>query len=308
MTITTEFKKEVVKALLQNKENFTGSDAQFAKRWGINSSVFSRLRSGETDGVIKDTQFLNIGRELGVSLSNRKWNVARTKVFTLIEEDIDFCQQFSKSKILVDECGIGKTFTAKYLSKTRKNVFYIDASQAKTKQLFIRLFAKTLGIDFGRYADMKENIKYYLRSIPNPLVIIDEAGDLEYPAFLELKEFWNATENVCGWYLIGADGLKEKIARGITSKKVGYRELFSRYSEKYTTTVPNGKEQKVAFYRELIQQVLQANVDNPDMIDEILRKSIVQDSNGNIGGLRRAESLYIIMSNYENSKHNQPTN
>lgn len=295
MNITAEFKQKVVDALLKNRENFTGSDSQYAKRWGINSSIYSRLKNGDYENVLKESQFLNIGRELDVTLSSRKWNAARTEVFNIIEEDIIFCKTYAKSKMLVDECGIGKSFTAKYLSKTMKNVFYLDASQCKTKQLFIRTFAKTLGIDFGRYADMKESIKYYLRSIPNPLVIIDEAGDLEYPAFLELKEFWNATENAVGWYLIGADGLKEKISRGITSKKVGYRELFSRYSERYTSTVPQGKEVKEKFYKKLIKDVLAVNVSDKDKIDAIVNKCIVQDNMGNIGGLRRAEALLLIM-------------
>ena len=38
----------------------------------------------------------------------------------------------AKAMIRVDECGIGKTFTAKYLAKSRKNCFYVDASQGKS--------------------------------------------------------------------------------------------------------------------------------------------------------------------------------
>ena len=45
--------------------------------------------------------------------------------------------------------------------------------------------------------------------------------------FLELKALWNATERCCAWYMMGADGLKEKINRAIEGKKVGYTEMLS---------------------------------------------------------------------------------
>jgi hypothetical protein len=296
LQITQEFKRRVMTALLDVRKNFDGSDAAFAKQWGINGSVFNRMKKGETERVLRDGQWLNIGRELGVTTSERKWNVARTDVFTTIEEDILFCQQYSKSKICVDDCGIGKTFTAKYLSRTLKNVFYVDASQGKTQNQFVRLLAKAVGVDnTGRMYDIKENIKYYLRLLPSPVVIVDEAGDLDYASLLVLKEFWNATENVCGWYMMGADGLRAKIQRGIACKRVGYAELFSRYSERYTSVVPNGREDKVRFYRKLITDVLEVNMEDKKKLNDIVRRCLTNDGE-NTGGLRRAEALLILNS------------
>lgn len=298
LQITSEFKTQAIAALLEARKNYDGSDAAFAKMWQINGSVYSRIKNGElTDGLLRDQHWLRIGRELGVSLNERKWVMARTEVYSLIEEDILFCKTYAKGKICVDDCGIGKTFSAKYLAKTLKNTFYVDASQAKTKQLFVRLIAKTIGIEHnGRYADVKANIKYYLGMLPQPIIIIDEAGDLEYNAFLELKELWNATEGACGWYLIGADGLRAKITRGINYKKVGYRELFSRYSERYTTVVPRDRQEKIAWYRKLITEVLSVNMSNKSKLNDILRRCLTTDDSGNIGGLRRAESLLILNS------------
>ena len=96
--------------------------------------------------------------------------------------------------------------------------------------------------------------------LPNPMIIIDEAGDLDYNAFLVLKELWNATEGTCGWYMMGADGLRNKIERGIAHKQVGYKEIFSRYSERYTSVVPSGTTDRMSFYRKLITDVLSVNM------------------------------------------------
>lgn len=297
MLQTTQQQKQViVTALMEQRKNFDGTDQQFAKQWDINYSVYSRLKNEKTyDGLLREAQWLNLGRELNVEMDARKWNTAKTEVFTVIEQDILFCKDNAKAMICVDDCGIGKTHTAKYLSRTVKNCFYIDASQAKTKQQFIRLIAKTIGVDDkDKYVRVKANIKYALRMLPNPVVIIDEAGDLEYTAFLELKELWNATDKACGWYMMGADGLRRKIERGIQNKKVGYKELFSRYSERYTTIVPNNRNEKINFYKQLITDVLNANMKNKAKLSEIVKRCLVNDEDGNIGGLRRAESLLIL--------------
>lgn len=295
LQITREFKDKVIEALMEQRANFDGAESAFARQWGIGASVFNRLKNGERDGLLKDTSWLTIGRELNVSATERKWNMARTDVFNIIEEDIVFCKQYSKARICVDECGIGKTFSAKYLSRTLKNCFYVDASQAKTKQLFVKLLAKTIGVDHaGKHAEVKANIKYYLRMLPQPLIIIDEAGDLDYNAFLVLKEMWNATEGVCGWYMMGADGLRHKIERGIEHKQVGYKEIFSRYSERYTSIVPSGTGERLGFYRKLITDVLTVNMGGDTAnLNGIVKRCLATDG-GSIGGLRRAESLLIL--------------
>lgn len=129
--------------------------------------------------------------------------------------------------------------------------------------------------------------------LPQPVVIIDEAGDLEYEAFLELKELWNATEGACGWYMMGAEGLRAKIQRGIEHKRVGFAEIFSRYSERYTTIVPTDRQERYQFYRKLIADVLSVNMNDTKELNNIVRRCLTTDGS-TVGGLRRAESLLIL--------------
>lgn len=297
LEITTEFKDRIAQALLLARENYDGSDANFAKKHGINASIYSRVKNGEREKVLKPEQWLSLGRMLDVAPGERRWNMARTEVFNVIEEEIKFCKEFSKSRIFVDDCAIGKTYSAKYLSRTMKNCFYVDASQAKTKILFARALAKCIGVDStGTYAAIKQNIKYYLNVIPRPIVIIDEAGDLEYASFVDLKEYWNATDGSCGWYLMGADGLREKIKNGINRKTNSYREMFSRLSDKYSYAVPRGKQDRIAFYRRLITDVLSVNISDTSSLNTIVNKCLQTDNvEGEATGLRRAESLLILL-------------
>ncbi len=292
MTINDEFKIKVRDALLALREKYDGSDGAFSIKNKINYSYFSQIKNGKLDVGMSDGKWIALARELGVGTHDRKWNVARTAVFNQIEEEITFCQEHSSAMIFVDDCGIGKSYTAKYLSRTRHNCFYIDASQSKTKIQFVKALAKTLGIDnTGRSAALKEDIKYYLKVVEKPIIILDEAGDLDYNVLLDIKEFWNATEGFCGWYMMGADGLKANFEKGIGNRKVGYREIFSRFNSNYSRAVPIGKVESKAFYRKLIGEVLEVNA--PDDIDKaaLINKCMTKDGEDNIGGLRRLESL-----------------
>ena len=186
MNLTKEFKEKVRVAILEKRENYGGSDADYSKSLGINNAVFSRLKSGETEKILSDTIWITLGRELQVKVFEDNWKVARTSVYTEIEDNLNFCKELSRSMVLVDDCGIGKTFCTKHIIKKMRNTFYVDCSQAKSKQLFIRLLAKTIGIDNqGKYYDVLANLKYYITTLEKPLIILDEAGDLEYTAFLE---------------------------------------------------------------------------------------------------------------------------
>jgi len=230
--------------------------------------------------------------------NNRVWQAARTDVFIVIEEEIAFCQAQSKAKIFVDDCEIGKTFSAKHLSRTRKNCFYIDGSQATTKILFTKLLAQTIGLEcFGRYAEIKADIKRFLRTLKNPIVIIDDGGYLKDEVFVDLNEYWNSTEGYCGWYMIGDDSLKNKIEKSIRSKKPGFRAFLSRWSSKFSRITPVGEKEKILFYRKLITDVLSVNLSDANKISDLVTRCITKDENGNIGGLRRAESL-MILCNY----------
>lgn len=293
MTISQEYKEKVIQALLAQRDKFGGSDADYAKSKGMSAAIYSRIAKGEREKLLSDAAWIRLGRELDVQLYENNWKVARTQVYISIQNSLYTAQGLSKSMILVDDCGIGKTFCAKHIIKEMKNAFYVDCSQGKTKQQFIRLLAKTIGVDHtGRYIDVKNDLKYYLTTLEKPLICLDEAGDLDYQAFLEIKELWNGTENACAWYMMGADGLRAKIERGKNAKKVGYAEIFSRFSDSYIKLVPNGAQPRTDFYRTLVTSVAMAQLDDKTLCSKVAVKCI-----NNNAGLRYLKTLIELHSN-----------
>lgn len=297
MQLSNEQKKLIVDAMLEQRNNYDGTDEQFANSLGINYSVYSRLKTADNyDGLLRNDKWLDLGLELDVTLKKRRWNIVKTDVYKMIEEEIMFCKQYSKSRICVDSSDIGKTTTAKQLSKQFKNCFYIDVSQCKEKTEFIRTLAKTVGVNPNdKIINLKKKTKYMLKSLPEPVVILDEAGDMRYETFLTIKEYWNGTEGSCGWYMIGADALREWIERGKRNRKVGFYEVFNRFGANYTTIVPFDNKEKLAFYRKLITDVVKANLPDKSRLNQIVAQCLVQDrDSGEISGLRRIESLLIL--------------
>jgi AAA domain len=272
MELTLEFKQKVRLAILEARKNYTGSDTDFAKSKGLNAAVFSRLKSGEVEGIISNSNYITLGRDLQVNMTSDNWKVVRTKVYDQLEDSLNFCKEFSKAMIFVDECGIGKSFCTRHILRGMKNGFYIDCSQHKTRQQFIRALAKIVGVDNnGKYVDVKANLKYALLNIEKPIIAIDEAGDLDYTAFLEIKEIWNGTEKGCGMFMLGADGLKTKLENGFKNKKVGFAEIMDRFSDEIIKVVPTGKDDREAFFTELMTMVADANVKDKKEVPKLVR-------------------------------------
>lgn len=280
MELTNEIKQRIMEAIRANRDNYP-SDNKHAAALGISASVYNALKKGNIDRQVSDTNWICIARRLNVSLSEEmEWHAAETPTYIFISEQLATCQQGGMSAILCDMANIGKTFTARAYVKAHRNAIYVDCSQVKTKQRLIRFIAKEFGISTnGRYVDVYDDLVFYLKTLEHPLVILDEAGDLQYEAFLELKALWNATERCCAWYMMGADGLKEKINRSIECKKVGYTEMLSRYGDKYSKVTPDDAKERDTFLK--AQAAMVAKLNAPADTD------IVKVVNRTGGSLRR---------------------
>lgn len=259
--LTTEFKQQIVKAIAENLQQYPSANKQ-AVALEISAAQLSRINKGELDKVLSDDKWITIARKLGVQAKeSHKWKVAKTDTYIYITTQLAHCQNSNVSGILCDEAGIGKTYSAKDYVKKNKHAIYIDCSQVKSKQKLVRRIALEFGVAHtGKYNDVYADLCYYLGTITNPLVVLDEAGDLDYSAFLELKALWNATEGTCAWYMLGADGLRQKMENNRGRSKVGYAEIFSRFGSQYQRVSPQGKDASETFSKTQFVLVQQENI------------------------------------------------
>ncbi|MDR1153670.1 MAG: ATP-binding protein [Bacteroidales bacterium] len=285
--ITGELKQRILDALQKSRENFSGSDAKFSVSIGINSAQYNRIKNGDTEKVLADAKWISLARRLGVDpLNMPAWNTVETPVFRFITTQLEVCQQRSLSAILCDLSDIGKSYVARQYCAGHPNASYIDCSQVKSRSRLIRSIAKSFGVGYtGLYSEVYGDLVFYLKTLPAPLVVLDEAGDISYEAFLEIKALWNATELSCGFYMMGADGLKDKISRGVDMHRVGFTEIFSRFGRRYGHVIPLVKDERDECLRKTAMMIIKANMDglNADA-NRLLRISLGDDG---IPSLRR---------------------
>ena len=274
MEITRDIKQRIVEAIQANRENYP-SDNKHAAALGISASVYNAIKRGNYDRQVSDANWTGMARRLGVELRKEmEWRAAETPTYLFITEQLTLCQESGVSALLCDMANIGKTFTARQYVKTHRNAIYVDCSQTKTKVRLIRKIAAEFGVNpQGTYADVYDDLSYYLKTLDRPLIILDEAGDLQYEAFLELKALWNATERCCAWYMMGADGLKAKIQRSIECKKVGYVEMLSRYGDRYSRVTPNDGKERETFLKAQAAMVTRLNAPEGTDIARIVNRT-----------------------------------
>lgn len=275
--IFTEIEKELIGKMLLERQELSGlSQAKFAKSNDFNPADISNLR-GETwrkqPTLIGDTKWIKFARFVGYNRkSELTWNTANTRVKLEIDAQLNACKSYSFTAILCDDAGIGKTYACKEFAARNPHVYYIDCSNSRSRLRFIRAIGKAVGVDTNDRADeVFENAMYVLRMTDQPLLIIDETGDLDDKAFLELKRLYNNLEGICGFYLVGADGLKKKIERGEASKKVGFTEIFSRFGKKFTKIMPVEIEDRKEMLMAMTCELMTAN----DVTDKQQRAMIL---------------------------------
>lgn len=290
MEISLDFKNKIAENLIEGFEYFGGTKKAYARSFGIDHTVYSRILGGERGNILSASKWLEIARILNVELEESNWIVVKTKFYLEIEDAIKYCQQFKEKKMLVDKCGVGKSKAAVNIVKTMKNAFYIDCSQAKKKIKFFRTLAKTIGVEYtGKYEDVKENIKFGLKFLSDAVVVLDEFGDLEYGTFLDIKELLNATD--CGWLAMGANGLRQKIDRGIENEKVGFEEVFDRFSGEISNIIPTGKDDYRRFMYNMLLQIAEANNTSSVPSEKLVLQVIDKE-----GSIRKLRTLININS------------
>ena len=94
---------------------------------------------------------------------------------------------------------------------------------------------------------------------------------------------------------MGAEGFRLKLMKGTSKAKESYKEIFSRFSDRFSSIVPVNEAQRIDFYRRLLSDVLKANMADSDQLNRIVNRCLSSDQKeGELSGLRRAESLLIL--------------
>ena len=238
---------------------------RYANSIGITSSDFSNIQNAKwrsNERLVGPQKWVRIARTVGYEFSARQsWVTAETSTFRAIRRQLEMCAKDGLSAIFCDEAGLGKTHAAREFCANTPNAFYINGGSFPRKVAFIRALAQAVGInpDKSKVEDALLDTIAYLSALDNPVLVIDEAGDLHNNTYLLLKRLYNDLEFQCGIYLIGARGLKKRIDSAVRNRTNGFEEVFSRFGGRYTTVLPEGAKERKEFLRAEAVLVAEAN-------------------------------------------------
>lgn len=264
-TLTDDQKEGIsAKFLAAYRASGFSSRNKYAKSIGLTSADFSNLehRSWKKNQQLFSVEkWMRIARTVGYQFNaSAAWNTARTAVHTFITRQLTDCQHEALASILCDEPGIGKSHAAREYAANTRHAFYINGGMFPNRWRFIRELAKVMGLDnTGTAEEVLQNAAYYLKSLQSPLIIIDEAGDMQNATYLVLKRLYNELEGECGMYMMGAPDLKKRIDSSIRLRRNGFEEVYSRFGGRFTKILPEEPKARAEFLRKEKLAVCEAN-------------------------------------------------
>lgn len=232
---------------------------------GITGSDFSNIENNkwrDNDRLLSTQKWMRIAREVGYEFTKRQgWQTAETATYRAIRRQLEMCAKDGMCAMFCDEAGLGKTHAVREFCANTPDAFYINGGSSPRKTAFIRALAKAVGInpDRSKLEDVLLDTMTYLKSLPHPVLVIDEAGDLDNSTYLLLKRLYNELEFQCGIYMVGARGLKKRIDSAVRNRTNGFEEVFSRFGGRFTTILPEGVKERKDFLRQEALLVANAN-------------------------------------------------
>lgn len=277
--------QQIAEALLADRRASTfDSDARYARSKGITPVDYSNIKQGKYQvnaQLISRQKWAMIARSIEFNpTEGLRLTTAPTRVYQYITGQLEVCRRMSIAVMMVDEPGIGKTHVCReYARNHAGQVFYINCSDSPGKTRFVEALARVLGLERERTIEdtFHTCVQYLTTFVQNPLLILDEAGDLEQPAILMVKRLYNTTENHLGIYMAGSDGLRTRLNSGLRLGKNGYTELMSRMGARFSRCSPpksEGAQRMRDFVREEGRAVCLANgITDERAISEIINQA-----------------------------------
>jgi len=258
---------DALKADFESKKATYKSQAKYGTSIGIHSSTITNvLKENWKIGqqLLSNDKWIEVAHAINYNLlSEQKWYTAKTKTVVEIWEKIDFARAHYESIVICDKYGIGKTEAIESYNVEHDFTYLIDDTrEIGTKSLFIKELARVTGA--GMHGTMIEKAQRAVsiiksQAVHKPVLIIDEAGDMNNTTIEWLKKLINQTKGCMALVLVGSDGLRSKIERGEKRGANGFGELFSRLGERYLEYLPKEPNAATKYMKRQTVLVCRAN-------------------------------------------------
>lgn len=264
-------KIKIVQELRTKIEKLKISQAEVARRTGVSPATITNILAEKWDNIS------DAWRKVEAFVAERMsgWQAAETDNYKFVRGVCREAQGEQIARAISWHAGTGKTYAARNFAATNPNVFYVCALGDMSKRDLLIALCKAMGLPAAyRSSDMLQSILEKIRTLNNPLIIIDEFDELKDAAMRIFKDVYNTTP--CGFVIIGGKNLRIRITKGCNRSKQSFQEIYSRLGAEFLelSSIDSVAISKVC--------AAQGVTDNNTI------KNIVRDAQGD---LRRVEAL-----------------
>lgn len=208
------------------------SASKVANLAGVAKGTISAMVNNKWSSI-SDEMWEKVSKAL--DFNPKQWNIAQTKDFRRLTATFKKAQKNSLAIGVSYHPGSGKSAAGKTYANENDFAYYLNCAEHFTKRLFLLKLSKAMGMDVEglRTLEIIERIIDELNAKSSPLVIFDEIDKLNDRTLMFFIEFYNRLEDKCGFVLMGAPYLKERVEKGVRKDKMGFREIYSRIGRKF---------------------------------------------------------------------------
>lgn len=256
------------------------SQNKAANSIGVSSATLSNMLTGTPDNgkweLINDAMWRKVSAQIGFKESGK--SIVKTSVYNELYILLSDAQGDNGVSAIVGGAGSGKSVTSKQYVSDNDNAFRVACSEYWNRKTFLLELLEAMGGDPSGYTvhEMVREICKKLKSMENPILILDEADKLNDQVLYFFITLYNMLEGHCAIILLATDFLKKRIKRGVALKKKGYNEIYSRIGRRFIELDGNT-------YEDMANVAMSIGLSNENNIEKV-----INDSDGD---LRRIDKL-----------------
>ncbi len=239
--MTEELKYQIVAGVIDYAEKQGISQNEVAQMSKVNAGYVSAMFNNKftTDvagkaSPIGDKWFYKIAEWAGLVVRKQYWATLPTPQF---KETLHLCEtskKMQKVTTIINDSGLGKTYALdKFIREHPQHTYRVVASKEHRlpdilRELCEKIMITNGGSNANKIRHISMRIKELSRSGFKPIIIIDEAENLDMRALQLMKALYDGVVGYAGLVLIGTTQLTRSLAKLKNKDRQGMPQLYRR--------------------------------------------------------------------------------
>lgn len=230
--MTRNEKQLIADALRSYCERYPSQNKAANSLKDVSAATVSQMLNNKWD-LINEAMWRKVSAQVCAKDAGKK--IVRTSVYNELYSLLYDAQSDNGVSAIIGTAGSGKSETSKSYIAENKNAFRVACSEYWNRKTFMIELLESMGCDPSGYTvhEMMREVSRVLKSLENPIIILDEADKLNDQVLYFFITLYNMLEGHCAIILLATDYLKKRILRGVQLKKKGYNEIFSRIGRRF---------------------------------------------------------------------------